>query len=362
MPQQASQTAKPLPSPSSSQVPAPSQSPSPAQQQQQQVPHEASQQTQQANAPAGTESSPSSAANQSTEGRKISCEDIQLVQNLIERCLQLYMNQTEVINTLLNQAKIEPGFTSLVWQKLEEQNPDFFKAYYARLKLKKHIMTFNHLLEQQVHLMQKMRIIPTKVPMPHPSNGMHHAMGQVPMGYPVPPLTGDMPAPPMPIVTGGNPLAENFHESPGSSAMDSIMQTGDIPGSGGANGANFPFGGITDMSGMVLDTPFVSHEPHSHEHNSQNGIVSFDGGEEDGHNSRESLGTLGHLPRNFSLSDLAAELGASSDLGALGGYSSPFMSPETESYLQSPDKHDIANCVFSEDDKLLDSLDFGDLK
>lgn len=35
------------------------------------------------------------------------------VQNLIERCLQLYMNQSEVITTLQYQAKIEPGFTSL---------------------------------------------------------------------------------------------------------------------------------------------------------------------------------------------------------------------------------------------------------
>lgn len=58
--------------------------------------------------------------------RKVSCEDIQLVQNLIERCLQLYMSQDEVIKTLLSQARIDPGFTSLVWQKLEEQNRDFF--------------------------------------------------------------------------------------------------------------------------------------------------------------------------------------------------------------------------------------------
>lgn len=35
------------------------------------------------------------------------------VQNLIERCLQLYMNQKEVVETLLDQAKIEPGFTEL---------------------------------------------------------------------------------------------------------------------------------------------------------------------------------------------------------------------------------------------------------
>ena len=67
-----------------------------------------------------------------SESRKISTADIQLVQNLIERCLQLYMSQREVVYTLNQQAKIEPSFTLLVWQKLEEQNPDFFRAYYTR--------------------------------------------------------------------------------------------------------------------------------------------------------------------------------------------------------------------------------------
>lgn len=35
------------------------------------------------------------------------------VQNHIEKCLQLYMNQNEVIAALHLQANIEPGFTSL---------------------------------------------------------------------------------------------------------------------------------------------------------------------------------------------------------------------------------------------------------
>lgn len=35
------------------------------------------------------------------------------VQNLIERCLQLYMNKGEVVRTLSNRAQIEPGFTTL---------------------------------------------------------------------------------------------------------------------------------------------------------------------------------------------------------------------------------------------------------
>lgn len=73
-----------------------------------------------------------SAAGSSGEGRRVSASDIQLVQNLIERCMQLYMPQKEVAQTLHTQTKIEPGFTNLVWQKLEEQNPEFFKAYYLR--------------------------------------------------------------------------------------------------------------------------------------------------------------------------------------------------------------------------------------
>ena len=50
------------------------------------------------------------------ESRRVSTSDIQLVQNLIERCLQMYMSQKEVVSTLQSQAKIEPGFTGLVWQ------------------------------------------------------------------------------------------------------------------------------------------------------------------------------------------------------------------------------------------------------
>jgi hypothetical protein len=71
------------------------------------------QQQQQGVKAAVTGSNPGSSPGPNNEGRKISCEDIQLVQNLIERCLQLYMNQNEVITTLQYQAKIEPGFTSL---------------------------------------------------------------------------------------------------------------------------------------------------------------------------------------------------------------------------------------------------------
>ncbi|RWR74653.1 hypothetical protein CKAN_00299100 [Cinnamomum micranthum f. kanehirae] len=91
----------------------------------------------------------------SGEVRRVLHQKIQLVQNLIERCLQLYMNQEEVVGTLLVQAEIDPGFTELVWQKLEQDNQDFFKAYHLRLMLKHQIECFNTLLEKQVELMLK---------------------------------------------------------------------------------------------------------------------------------------------------------------------------------------------------------------
>ncbi|RLM54812.1 hypothetical protein C2845_PM10G21160 [Panicum miliaceum] len=77
------------------------------------------------------------------------------VQALIERCLQVYMNQKEVIDALSQQAKIDPGITELVWRQLEQQNPLFFKAYYMRLMLKNQIMVFNKLLEDQLQIMSK---------------------------------------------------------------------------------------------------------------------------------------------------------------------------------------------------------------
>ncbi|CAD7699647.1 unnamed protein product [Ostreobium quekettii] len=102
------------------------------------------------------------------DGRKVSPSDIQLVQNLIERCLQAYMPKLEVVKTLQEQYNIEPRFTTLVWQQLERENPEFFWAYYLRLKLKDQIVLFNHLLVQQHQMVQKLqqRFIPPMVPRP----------------------------------------------------------------------------------------------------------------------------------------------------------------------------------------------------
>ena len=68
-------------------------------------------------------------------------------------------------------------FPHSVWQKLEEENADFFRAYYIRLKLKKQILLFNHLLEHQCRLMNYS--IPPKVPLAPIQNGIHPMPGKL---------------------------------------------------------------------------------------------------------------------------------------------------------------------------------------
>eukprot|EP01105_Mastigella_eilhardi_P019133 TRINITY_DN4484_c0_g1_i1.p1 TRINITY_DN4484_c0_g1~~TRINITY_DN4484_c0_g1_i1.p1 ORF type:complete len:260 (-),score=82.74 TRINITY_DN4484_c0_g1_i1:120-809(-) len=85
---------------------------------------------------------------------KISPSDVQHVQALIERCLQNYANEPEIIESLYLNHSIEPGFTSLVLTKLQDQNPYFFKAYQMRLTIKEQIQNCNQLMTQQVQVLQ----------------------------------------------------------------------------------------------------------------------------------------------------------------------------------------------------------------
>ncbi|GMH38089.1 hypothetical protein BSKO_05973 [Bryopsis sp. KO-2023] len=88
---------------------------------------------------------------------QVSLSDIQLVQNLIEKCLQKYMSKEEVVNTLQKKSNIPATFTTLILQQLEQQNPEFFWVYYLRLKLKDQIVLFNYLLDQQNQMLAKMQ-------------------------------------------------------------------------------------------------------------------------------------------------------------------------------------------------------------
>ncbi|XP_057981429.1 uncharacterized protein LOC131166849 [Malania oleifera] len=306
----------------------------------------------------------------SNDNRKVSREDIELVQNLIERCLQLYMNRDEVVKTLLNRARIDPGFTSLVWQKLEEENADFFRAYYIRLKLKKQIILFNHLLEHQYHLMKYP--VPPKVPLAPIQNGIHPIpVNNLPMGYPV------IQQPPIPAagqphldsmgcgisschVVNGVPAPGNFHPMRLNSGNDMVMGSGaadvapvippssamsDMPVSptSVASSGNFPFS-ASEIAGMGVDTAALDTAFTSDVASSVALQLPPDGG---AGNSRDSLRSLAQIPWNFSLSDLTEDLSNLGDLGALGNYpGSPFLPSDSDILLDSPDPEDIVEEFF----------------
>ena len=96
--------------------------------------------------------------------RIMTISDIETVQNLIEKCLQLYLTKDEVISVLRERATIDAEFTKLIWSRLEGENPQFFKCYNTRLKLKAQITMFNHLLEQQIDVVRRMNEGTTSYP------------------------------------------------------------------------------------------------------------------------------------------------------------------------------------------------------
>ncbi|KAG8045709.1 hypothetical protein GUJ93_ZPchr0008g13541 [Zizania palustris] len=269
----------------------------------------------------------------SNDNRKVSREDIELVQNLIERCLQLYMNKGEVVRTLSTRARIEPGFTTLVWQKLEEENSEFFRAYYIRLKLKRQIILFNHLLQHQYNLMKYPA--PLNVPLTPIQNGMHHMpVNNLPMGYPVlqQPL---MPVPGQPHmdsmacglsgvhVVNGIHAAGGYHPIHMNSGNDMVVDNGApeaahvgatcsamsselaMSPSSAASSNHAPFT-PSEIPGMPMDTSALDTTFGSDVGNTGQLQLGPDG------SSRDSIRSLGQL-WNFSLSDLTA------DLTSLGG-------------------------------------------
>ncbi|KAI5345790.1 PREDICTED: helicase with zinc finger [Prunus dulcis] len=324
-----------------------------------------------------TEAPATDSASVSTSGndsKKVSRQDIELVQNLIERCLQLYMNRDEVVKTLLTRARIDPGFTTLVWQKLEEENADFFRAYYIRLKLKKQILLFNHLLEHHYHL-SKYNPMSPKVPLAPIQNGIHPMpVNNLPMGYPV------LQQPPMPAagqphldsmgcgisnchVVNGVPAPSNFHPMrmnsgndmmmdcsgadvvpviPPNSAMSSMSEIPVSPTSVASSG-HFPFS-ASDISGIGVDTSTLDTTFTSDVASSVGLQLAPDGG---AGNSRDSLRSLDQIQWNFSLSDLTADLSNLGDLGALENYpGSPFLPSDSEILLDSPEQEGIVEEFF----------------
>lgn len=245
----------------------------------------------------------------SSKSRKVTRDDIELVQNLIERCLQLYMNREEAVNILLNQARIEPGITNLIWQKLEEENADFFKAYYIRLKLKRQITMFNKLLEQQYHLMESHAA--PKVPLTPMQNGIplvpgYHMLQQPLMSSAGHPQINSVGGTSNCHMTNGMPAPGNFHPMAVNMGKDMVMDAATattnltIPKSEIASEPSFvascgqyPFQStaISDMSAdaSAIEARFLSNNP----------LEGLQGGPYNGIGNSQ-------FPRNLSISDIAA--------------------------------------------------------
>lgn len=300
-----------------------------------------------------------SVSSSNNETRKVSHQDIEFVQNLIERCLQLYMNRDEVVKTLLTRARIEPGFTTLVWHKLEEENADFFKAYNIRLELKRQIIVFNQLLEHQYYLMN--HPVPPNVPLAPIQNGIHPMpVNNLPMGYPV------LQQPPLPAthinsmscsmsssrVVKGIPASGNFHpihmNAANETASDPVpgiptagvkSEVASSPPSVASNG-HFSF--APEISGMSVDASTL-HSTFTSDVSSSEGLqLGPDGGTG---NLRESFLSLAHIPWSVSLTDLTVDLPNLEDIGALGNYSgSPFL--QSDILLDSPEQNDIVEEFF----------------
>ena len=75
--------------------------------------------------------------------RKFGTREILIVQSLIERCLTFYATKEEVIEILEKKCGIDEVISSVIWDKLEQQNEEFFKEYHRRLKMKERIEAFN---------------------------------------------------------------------------------------------------------------------------------------------------------------------------------------------------------------------------
>ncbi|XP_062218151.1 uncharacterized protein LOC133918328 [Phragmites australis] len=287
--------------------------------------------------------------------RKVSRQDIQLVQNLIERCLQLYMNQKEVVDTLSFHAKIEPSFTELVWQKLEEENREFFKAYYARLMLKNQIMVFNKLLEDQYQIMSKEH--PSGVPSMPPTapNGSNSSTLNQNVCF----LPDTTPSTAMPdsLLRNGNPSGVVN----GAPSSDQFIYAGKVvhglPSGMDASASllaahNSTVGQFNGHNGTTIKTessyssnsdfPFVSENTFLEQSVGDVSGGSFSSSELNGQPMGDpildmdssSYGFLSQIPRNFSFSDLTEDFSQSAEI--LENYGrSPFIPSETNNFSES---------------------------
>ncbi|ANM69828.1 histidine-tRNA ligase [Arabidopsis thaliana] len=252
------------------------------------------------------------------------------------------MNQKEVVDTLLEQAKIEPGFTELVWQKLEEENREFFKAYYLRLMVKHQIMEYNELLEQQINHMRQMH--PTAGASVRNRNGSHvPPMNQQQLLYERKEPDQSSPNLSSPYLNGGSAINTNIPSYVDFSSHSRRVDPS--PNSLSLQATNMPL-----MQGMIKsETAYQNCAPYMYGGEAQSTVGDVTIASFSNDSSNQSLndplvdpdaptfGSLGQIPQNFSLSDLTADFSQSSDI--LESYEgSPFLLADAENFLDSSER------------------------
>ncbi|XP_073147489.1 uncharacterized protein [Henckelia pumila] len=68
------------------------------------------------------------------------------------------MNKSECKNDLQLHHEIHPDLTETIWNRIEEENGEFFRAYYVRLVCMQQIRKFNILIADQVSRMRVMAL------------------------------------------------------------------------------------------------------------------------------------------------------------------------------------------------------------
>ena len=200
---------------------------------------------------------------------------------------QLYMNQREVITILHQHARVEPDFTALVWEKLEEQNAEFFSAYYTRLRLKEQILAFNTLLEQHAGVIDKMHATGSPIiGLGHHDHGVAHD-----------------PSAASQLLLGGGIHHAHAHHGAGlaMAAGEAKLSTSGL--------LLDRRGAFLSAGDYLMDGP---HPPHlGHTPPMATGPGSLVGGHSHHHlDLADGSHLLHNLPRNFSLSDLSLDMAA----------------------------------------------------
>ena len=87
------------------------------------------------------------------------------IQIMIEQYLQFYYTNAEIAHQL-EMKNVQKETTNYILEKLEEQNPEYFRAYRYRLRAKEQISRFSELIQRYTMIMNQPEPQPQQQPPP----------------------------------------------------------------------------------------------------------------------------------------------------------------------------------------------------